>query len=166
MTVLVLLANEKLFDAVNSVCANGARRGLYCVGEEVEGPCGAGTWSVARLDYLCVAVVPPRATIVNEAARTHVVCDVVAGCGCCVVCRHRKEYNAEPRAAKSASNCKGAVQGLGDLGSTSKYYAVRKDRMTGVFRSWGDCKDEVFRFKGAEYKAFATIEEARSCLRG
>ena len=42
----------------------------------------------------------------------------------------------------------------------SKYYAVRKGRKTGIFRTWDDCKSQVFKYEGAEYKSFPTEAEA------
>ena len=41
-----------------------------------------------------------------------------------------------------------------------KFYAVRRGRTTGVFDSWETCRKQVFKFPGAEYKAFPTREEA------
>ena len=42
----------------------------------------------------------------------------------------------------------------------SKYYAVRKGRKPGIYRTWDDCKSQVFKCEGAEYKSFATEAEA------
>ena len=41
-----------------------------------------------------------------------------------------------------------------------KYYAVRRGRTTGVFDSWDACRKQVFKFPGAEYKAFPTRDQA------
>lgn len=46
----------------------------------------------------------------------------------------------------------------------SKYYAVRKGRKTGIFRTWEDCKAQVIKYEGAEYKSFPTEEEARTYM--
>ena len=43
---------------------------------------------------------------------------------------------------------------------TSKYYAVRKGRKPGIYRTWDDCKSQVFKCEGAEYKSFTTEAEA------
>jgi len=45
-----------------------------------------------------------------------------------------------------------------------KFYGVRRGRTTGVFDSWDACRKQVFKFPGAEYKAFPTREEAASFL--
>ena len=45
-----------------------------------------------------------------------------------------------------------------------KFYGVRRGRTTGVFDSWDACRKQVFKFPGAEYKAFPTREEALSFL--
>ena len=42
----------------------------------------------------------------------------------------------------------------------AKYYAVRKGRNTGIFRTWDECKSQVFQYAGAEYKSFTTEQEA------
>jgi len=41
-----------------------------------------------------------------------------------------------------------------------KFYVVWKGRNTGIFDTWDDCKAQVFGFEGAQYKSFATREEA------
>jgi viroplasmin and RNaseH domain-containing protein len=41
-----------------------------------------------------------------------------------------------------------------------KFYGVRRGRSTGVFESWEACRQQVFKFPDAEYKAFPTWEEA------
>ena len=44
------------------------------------------------------------------------------------------------------------------------YYAVRKGRKTGIFESWAECREQIFRFSGAVYKSFMTLEEAKAYL--
>jgi ribonuclease HI len=41
-----------------------------------------------------------------------------------------------------------------------KFYGVRRGRTTGVFGSWDACRAQVYKFPGAEYKAFPTKDEA------
>lgn len=48
----------------------------------------------------------------------------------------------------------------------SKYYAVRRGRKTGLFRSWADCKAQIDGFSGALYKSFTTQAEAEAYLSG
>lgn len=43
----------------------------------------------------------------------------------------------------------------------SKYYAVKKGKTPGVYRSWAECKAQVDGFSGAVYKSFTTLEEAK-----
>ncbi len=45
-----------------------------------------------------------------------------------------------------------------------KVYAVRKGKITGVFKSWEECRDSVGGYPGAEYRGFSTMEEARAYL--
>lgn len=47
-----------------------------------------------------------------------------------------------------------------------KYYAVRKGRKVGIFNTWDECKEQVFGFKGAEYKKFESKEEAELFMVG
>lgn len=41
-----------------------------------------------------------------------------------------------------------------------KFYGVRKGKKTGVFTSWDECRLSVSGYPAAEYKGFATFEEA------
>ncbi len=43
--------------------------------------------------------------------------------------------------------------------AAKKYYGVKKGKITGVFKSWEECKKSVDGFPGAEYKGFATYSE-------
>lgn len=45
-----------------------------------------------------------------------------------------------------------------------KYYAVKKGNKAGVFDNWTDCSAAVKGFSGAEYKSFATKEEAEAYI--
>lgn len=48
--------------------------------------------------------------------------------------------------------------------AAKKYYGVKRGKITGVFNSWQECKDSVDGYPGAEYKGFATLEEAAAYL--
>lgn len=48
--------------------------------------------------------------------------------------------------------------------AAKKFYAVRKGKITGVFSNWADCKASVDGYPGAEYKGFATLEEANAFM--
>jgi len=50
--------------------------------------------------------------------------------------------------------------------SNKKFYAVRNGKKTGVFNTWDECKEQVNGFKGAEYKSFKTLEEAKNYVDG
>lgn len=41
-----------------------------------------------------------------------------------------------------------------------KYYAVRVGKRPGVYRSWEECKAQVHRYPGAEFKSFSTEKKA------
>lgn len=45
-----------------------------------------------------------------------------------------------------------------------KYYAVRKGRKPGIYRSWPACQDQVSGYPNAEYKAFKDQAEAEAFL--
>ncbi len=45
-----------------------------------------------------------------------------------------------------------------------KFYAVRKGRKSGIYKTWDECRSLVDGFKGAQYKSFATREEAEAYL--
>jgi len=42
-----------------------------------------------------------------------------------------------------------------------KYYAVKEGREIGVYNTWDECKAQVDGYKGAVYKSFKTLKEAR-----
>ena len=48
----------------------------------------------------------------------------------------------------------------------SKYYAVKKGKMQGIFYSWPDCKQMVDGYPNPVYKSFQTVEEADAFIRG
>lgn len=48
--------------------------------------------------------------------------------------------------------------------ATKKYYAVKKGKVPGIFTEWAECKASVDGFPGAEYKGFASREEAVAYL--
>ncbi|NP_001272937.1 ribonuclease H1 isoform 1 [Anolis carolinensis] len=50
--------------------------------------------------------------------------------------------------------------GKGALPSDGMYYAVRKGRRTGVYRTWEECKAQVDRYPYASFKKFGSKEEA------
>ena len=45
-----------------------------------------------------------------------------------------------------------------------KFYAVKVGKITGIFNSWKECEDQVVGFKGAMYKSFKNIEDAKEYL--
>ena len=46
----------------------------------------------------------------------------------------------------------------------NKYYAVRKGRVPGIYRTWSECQKQVTGYPGAVFKGFVTEEEAQSFL--
>lgn len=48
----------------------------------------------------------------------------------------------------------------------SKYYAVKKGKIPGIYFNWNDCKAMVDGYQGAVYKSFKTIEEAEAFVNG
>lgn len=48
--------------------------------------------------------------------------------------------------------------------AAKKYYAVKRGKKTGVFKSWEDCRNAVEGYPGAQYKGFAALEEANAYL--
>ena len=45
-----------------------------------------------------------------------------------------------------------------------KYYAVRKGRTPGIYKTWDDCKKQVIGFSSAEFKGFNTLEDAENYI--
>lgn len=46
----------------------------------------------------------------------------------------------------------------------SKYYAVKKGKKPGVYRTWDECKAQTDGFSGAIFKSFKTQEEAEAFI--
>lgn len=46
----------------------------------------------------------------------------------------------------------------------NKYYAVKKGKIPGIYKSWDECKTQVDGFSGAEYKSFKSEKEARAYI--
>ncbi len=44
----------------------------------------------------------------------------------------------------------------------NKYYVVWRGRLTGIFESWEECKPQIDGYEGAQYKGYATREEAEA----
>lgn len=47
-----------------------------------------------------------------------------------------------------------------------KYYAVRRGRNPGIYRTWPECQKQVSGFVNARYKSFTTEAEAKEFLKG
>ncbi len=47
-----------------------------------------------------------------------------------------------------------------------KYYAVKNGKKTGIFNTWNECKAQVDGFKGAIYKSFTNLDDAKNFLSG
>lgn len=50
--------------------------------------------------------------------------------------------------------------------SKKKFYVIWAGHQTGVFTSWVKCKKHIKDFKGAQYKSFASKEEAEKAFKG
>jgi ribonuclease HI len=47
-----------------------------------------------------------------------------------------------------------------------KYYAVRKGRVPGIYKTWKEAEEQVKGFPGAEYKSFERLEDAKAYMEG
>lgn len=47
-----------------------------------------------------------------------------------------------------------------------KFYAVRKGRCVGIFRTWKECEAQVKGYSHAEYKSFSCLSDAEAYLKG
>ena len=50
------------------------------------------------------------------------------------------------------------------MGKKKKFYAVRKGLRTGLYDTWEACEQAVKGYSGAEFKSFASLEEAKAYL--
>lgn len=47
----------------------------------------------------------------------------------------------------------------------AKYYAVKQGRKPGIYSSWDECKKQVEKYKGAIYKSFVSLDEAKNFIK-
>lgn len=47
-----------------------------------------------------------------------------------------------------------------------KFYGVKQGRINGVFKTWEECKQQIHGYKGAIYKGFDNLEDARAFVLG
>lgn len=52
------------------------------------------------------------------------------------------------------------------MGQKKSWYAVKKGRVPGLYRTWPACREQVEHFPGAVYKGFAEKEAAEAFLQG
>ncbi len=52
------------------------------------------------------------------------------------------------------------------MAKKKKFYVVWQGKHPGIFESWKDCKAQIEGYKGAQYKSFATFEEAKKAYNG
>ena len=48
--------------------------------------------------------------------------------------------------------------------AAGKYYAVKKGKTTGIYRTWEECRTSVEGVSGAVYKSFKTLSEAEAFM--
>ncbi|MFX0556203.1 viroplasmin family protein [Maribacter sp. CXY002] len=52
------------------------------------------------------------------------------------------------------------------MAKKSKFYVVWKGKRPGIYDTWQDCKAAITGYKGAEYKSFATFDQAKKAYNG
>lgn len=53
---------------------------------------------------------------------------------------------------------------IGENMAKNNYYAVAAGRQTGIFKAWSECQKQVVGFKGAKFKGFVTLDEAKAFM--
>ena len=48
--------------------------------------------------------------------------------------------------------------------SKIRYYAVCTGRKPGIYYSWEECKDQIYRYSGALFKSFETRQQAEKYI--
>jgi ribonuclease HI len=82
----------------------------------------------------------------------------------CVQARHHLGLASKHQSTVWMS--KGTATTTRTLLQMAKFYAVRKGRVTGVYRTWDEAKRLVIGFPGAQFKSFASESEARAFVTG
>ncbi len=52
------------------------------------------------------------------------------------------------------------------MAKKTKFYTVWKGKKPGIYSTWKDCKAAITAYKGAQYKSFATFDEAKKAFNG
>src|SRR5262245_27444363 len=91
-------------------------------------------------------------------------------CGCkpdCAIAATERTVNQQKRAIVRFMG--GEYHGEGAVtmkSSKSAYYAVRSGHRPGIYRSWEECRQHVEGYSNAQYKRFASLDEAEHYLAG
>lgn len=46
----------------------------------------------------------------------------------------------------------------------AKFYAVKKGRKEGIFTTWDECKEQIYKYPNAVYKSFLSLKDAENYL--
>lgn len=46
----------------------------------------------------------------------------------------------------------------------NKFYAVRKGKTPGIYKTWVECQAQIYGYSGAEYKGFTSLDEAKAYI--
>ncbi|XP_062507036.1 ribonuclease H1-like isoform X2 [Corticium candelabrum] len=50
------------------------------------------------------------------------------------------------------------------IARTMSFYAVRRGRIPGIYRTWAECNTQVLRYSGASFKKFRTLNDANAFI--
>lgn len=45
-----------------------------------------------------------------------------------------------------------------------KYYAVKRGRQAGIYETWADCSEQIYKYSGAVFKSFKDLEAAEAYM--
>ena len=57
-----------------------------------------------------------------------------------------------------------SIQEDSKMAKKAKFYAVKKGRKKGIYRTWDECKNQTNGYKGAIFKSFKTMTEAETFM--
>lgn len=61
---------------------------------------------------------------------------------------------------KNKNNKIDSIYNIYNIDNMNKYYVVLNGRVPGIYNTWAECKQQVFKYKNAKYKSFKQLNQA------
>ena len=61
---------------------------------------------------------------------------------------------------KNKNNKIDSIYNIYNIDNMNKYYVVLNGRIPGIYSTWTECNQQVFKYKNAKYKSFKLLNQA------